>query len=126
MNLQQFLEVIDANRELLGSPLEKLDPEDTHPSAPCKGCPLRVALVVSAGWGPNLYIWQDGECVGVNPCPQEAAHYLKMEEEFTTALANGWDNNLFYGETEEFGLEFSGFLIGLSLRPAPLQLTSGD
>lgn len=126
MSIDQFLEVIYANRELLGSPLEQLNPEDTHPAAVCKGCPLRVALVVHTGWGPQLYMWEDGKCIGLNPDPQEAAHYLNMEEVFTEALVYGWDDGKFFGDEEDFNTEFSGFLVGVSLRPAPLQLTSGD
>lgn len=129
MNIHQFLEIIYDNRDLLGSPLEKLDPEDTHPQAAYKGCPLRVALMVhqpNSIWTQQLFTWEKGECIGVNPCPQEAAHYLQIEGTFTLGLSNAWDIGRIYDDyvESEWNYAFAGFLVGITLRPVPLELTA--
>ncbi len=127
MTIHEFLEVIYANRDLLAKPGLVLDPEDTHPAAVHTGCPLRAAMVVCCPLSimqERLFMMESGKCVSINPDPDDAARYLYLDSTFTTALANAWDMGRFYGDTEEFELEFAGFLIGFTLLPAPLQLTA--
>lgn len=118
MNIDEFISVIDANRELLGNPKKGED----------FGCPLRVAMLVNFGcpcidcW-IELYHGKPGQREPINPDPESASDFLGMDEEFTRAVADAWDDgNLWWAE--DFNTTFAGFLIGVSLRPAPLQLTA--
>ena len=65
-------------------------------------------------------IWDSLYCTNdpINPEPTDAEVYLSMPEEFVQAVANGWDDGVFYGDCDDFNREFSGFLISISLRPA--------
>ena len=132
MNIQQFLEVIYTNRDLLGDVRELAVPEDTHCMSAHKGCPLRTAMVVhcdvSTQW-EQLFMTEAGLPVAINPDPELAAHLLGLNEVFTDGIVKGWDSGTFYddeGDWLDWNFAFAGFLVGVSLRPAPLQLTSGD
>lgn len=128
MTFGEFLEVIYANRDLLGDPRELVIPEDTHCMAAHKGCPLRTAMVVccpvSVQW-KQLFMAHQGMVIGVDPCPEEAARLLDLDFFFTQALANAWDGYVYLDAEadDDWRKQFAGMLIGTSLRPAPLELT---
>lgn len=124
MNIHQFLEVINANRELLGDPREEFG----------TGCPLRVAMVVHFGcpcvdYWIELFHGPSGRRLPINPDPERAADFLGLDETFTGAVANGWDVGKFYDDSEgtDWNYAFAGFLIGFTLRPTETlrQLTAG-
>lgn len=63
-----------------------------------------------------------------NPDMQDAAEYLDLIPEFAIGIGNGWDMAKMYGSSDAADgllLEFAGFLISTSFRPAPLQLMDG-
>lgn len=114
MNIDEFISVVNANRELLGKPKKDED----------SGCPLRVAMLMYCPKDIcDTELWLYDASDPINPDPETTAGYLDMDAEFTRAVADAWDDgNLWWAE--DFNTTFAGFLIGVSLRPAPLQLTA--
>lgn len=126
MTLGDFLEVIYANRDLLGELGEPVDPKDTYPFSPCKGCPLRAAMVCQLPIGFNYFLELFLGGKAVNPCPISASRTLDLDLFFTQALANAWDGYVYLDAEadDDWQKQFAGMLIGTSLRPAPLELTA--
>lgn len=114
MNIDEFISVVNANRELLGKPKKDED----------SGCPLRVAMLVCCPKDIcDTELWYLDADDPINPDPESASDFLDMNEEFIQAVADAWDvGNLRW--SKDFIPAFAGFLIGVSLRPAPLQLTA--
>ena len=129
MTFRDFLTIIYANRDLLGDCGEMVNPEDTHPAAFCKGCPLRAAMVVHFGcpcidYWVHLYGGNANKRYPVNPDPQCAAKYLKLDHFFTQAVADAWDGYIYLDAEadDDWRKQFAGALISVTLRPAPLEL----
>lgn len=123
MNIHQFLEVLHANRDLLGKPTEEFG----------TGCPLRVAM--SVNWGcPCVDYWVElfhGRYLNrraINPDPERAADLLGLDEIFTKAVAVAWDRGTFWNDNDGekgWNYEFAGFLIGFTLSTPLPRLTAG-
>jgi hypothetical protein len=76
----------------------------------------------------ELFHGKSWERKAINPDPDRAADFLGLNEVFTDGVVKGWDSGTFYddeGDWLDWNFAFAGFLIGVTLRPAPPQLTAG-
>jgi len=118
MNAQEFIKLV-------------ADHKDMMPTS----CPLRVAMYHHLELSSQTILRElsctnprTGQKEPCNPDMQEAAEYLELIDEFAIGVGNGWDMEKMYGVSDaadDLLLEFAGFLVATSFRPAPLLLTEG-
>lgn len=110
----RFIRVITESRDFLV--LNK----DITPGC---GCPLRVAISHLFADDQHESIWCCWD-TPVDPCPEDAAKLLFLDDDFTRAVADAWDTGLVILEPHYEATQMSGFLSVVTLRPPPLLLTA--